>query len=96
MPPKSPQHDEPLNMHYSRQAIHQPHTSMGATGHWVKTLGILSPLLIHEMIKDPEQRWRWIRISAVATALVSQATWANRLHKERQERTHARAEQMAL
>lgn len=28
---------------YQRQAFHRPHTAMGAAGHWIKTLGILSP-----------------------------------------------------
>jgi hypothetical protein len=59
---------------------------MGAAGHWVKTAGILAPLLIGEFVKDPEQRWRWIRISAVVTALGSEAMWTNKIHKERQER----------
>jgi hypothetical protein len=65
---------------------------MGAAGHWVKTFGILSPLLIHEMIKDPDQRWRWIRISAVATALVSQMMWSDRISKERDQRQHPGAD----
>ena len=78
----------------SRQAFQHPRTQMGAAGHWVKTLGILSPLIIHEMIKDPEQKWRWIRIASVATALLSQATWTSRIHKERQERA-ARQQEMA-
>ena len=53
----------------SRKAFHKPYTAMGAAGHWIKTLGILSPLVIGELIKDPERKWRAIRISAVATAL---------------------------
>jgi hypothetical protein len=57
---------------------------MGA-GHWIKTAGILAPLVIGELIKNPEQRWRWIRISAVATALVSEGMWAHRLQKEREQ-----------
>ena len=69
-----------------RQAFHRPRTSMGATGHWLKTAGILAPLLIGEFVKDPEQRWRWIRIAAVVTALGSEALWTNKIHKERQER----------
>jgi hypothetical protein len=92
MPPTSPLHTEPLNLQYSRQAFHQPRTSVGAAGHWVKTAGILSPLLIHEMIKDPEQRWRWIRIGSVATAVLSEILWTNRIHKEREGRA-ARQEQ---
>jgi hypothetical protein len=69
----------------NRQPFHRPHTSLGATGHWVRTAGILAPLLIGELVKDAEKRWRWIRVSSVATALVSEAMWTNRIRKERQE-----------
>lgn len=75
---------------YGRQAFHHPHTSLGAAGHWIKTLGILSPLVIGEMVKDPDKRWRWVRIASVATALVSEALWTRRIHKERQEREERR------
>ena len=80
-----------------RQAFHRPHTSMGVTGHWLKTAGILAPLLIGEFVKDPEQRWRWIRIAAVVTALGSEAMWTNKIHKERQDRIarDSREEEMA-
>ena len=86
MPLSASPHLDTLIPPSGRQAFHNPHTSVGSAGHWIKTVGILSPLLIGEMIKDPEQRWRWIRISAVATALLSQALWTNRIYKEREER----------
>jgi hypothetical protein len=52
--------------------------------------GILSPLVIGEIVKDVDQRWRWIRISAVATALLSEGIHAARVHKQREERELAR------
>jgi hypothetical protein len=58
---------------------------MGAAGHWIKTAGILAPLVIGEFVKDPDKRWRYIRMASVATALVSEAMWTNRIRKERQE-----------
>ena len=87
MPSPSPFHAELQATQSSRQSFHQPRTSMGAAGHWVKTAGMLSPLLIHEMIKDPEQQWRWIRIASIATAVVSQALWTHQIHKEREMRS---------
>ena len=79
--------------HAARQPFHKPHTSLGATGHWVKTAGILAPLLIGEFIKDPEQKWRYVRIASVATALVSEAMWTHKIRKEREEvREHYAAE----
>src|SRR5580704_3939325 len=73
-----------------RQSFHHPRTSLGATGHWIKTLGILSPLVIGEFVKDPEQKWRLIRMASVATALVSEAFWTAKIHRERQEREEHR------
>ena len=74
-----------------RQPYYKPHTSLGATGHWVKTAGILAPLVIGEFVKDPDQRWRFIRMASVATALVSEALWTHKIHKEREEaREHER------
>jgi hypothetical protein len=84
MPQPSSPHAEHRNTPSDRQAFHHPRTSMGA-GHWIKTAGILAPLVIGELVKDPDQRWRWIRISSVATALVSEGMWAHRLQKERRE-----------
>jgi hypothetical protein len=73
-----------------RQAFRNPHTSYGV-GHWIKTAGILAPLVIGELVKDPDQRWRFIRIAAVTTALVSEGLYTHRIKREREEaRTHAR------
>jgi hypothetical protein len=58
---------------------------MGAAGHWIKTAGILAPLVIGEFVKDPEKRWRYVRLASVATALVSEAMWTNRIRKEREQ-----------
>jgi hypothetical protein len=71
-----------------RQAFHRPHISLGATGHWVKTLGILSPLVIGELVKDPEKRWRYVRLASVGTALVSEAFWTHKIHKEKEACEH--------
>ena len=68
-----------------RQPYYKPHTSLGATGHWVRTAGLLAPLVIGEFVKDPDQRWRFIRLAAVATALVSEGMYTHRIRKEREE-----------
>ena len=83
---------EYLDMPYSRQSFQHAHTSIGAgsAGHWIKMAGILSPLIIGEIIKDADKRWRWIRISAVATALLSEGLWAHRVKQGREEREHCR------
>ena len=67
------------------RAFHNPRTSLGSTGHWVKTAGLLLPLAIGEFVPDPDQRWRLIRIGSVVTALVSELLWTHRIRKERDE-----------
>ena len=81
--PKSNYQDTP----YPRQCFQRAHTSVGAgsAGHWLRMAGILSPLVIGEIVKDADKRWRWIRISAVATALVSEGLYANRIRQQREE-----------
>jgi hypothetical protein len=78
-----------------RQPYHKPHSSIGAAGHWIKTAGILAPLVIGEFVKDADQRWRYIRLASVATALISEGLWTNKIHNERkaaQERERECAE----
>jgi hypothetical protein len=78
--------------HYERQAFHHPQTSIGGAGHWLKTAGILAPLVIGEFVKDADKRWRYIRLTSVATALVSEALYAARVSSERKERQAEREE----
>ena len=64
----------------------------GGAGHWIKMAGILSPLIIGELVKDNEKRWRWIRIASVATALISEGFHTQRLMQQRREREEERRE----
>ena len=75
--------------HYSgeRQAFHRPHSSLGTAAHYVKEVGILAPLIISEFVKDPGEKWRYIKLASLVTALMSQGMWTARLHSERK---HAR------
>jgi hypothetical protein len=76
------------------QAFGNARTSIGAgsAGHWIRMAGILSPLVIGELIKDPDKRWRWIRIMAVATALTAEGFHAHhvRQRREEQQQEHSR------
>ena len=49
--------------------------------------GILSPLIIGELVKDSDKRWRWIRISSLATALISEGLYQYREQQRREQRT---------
>lgn len=47
---------------------------------------MLAPLLIGELIEDPNKKWRWIRIASVTTALLSEAMYTHKIKQEREER----------
>jgi hypothetical protein len=78
----------------NRQPFHHPRTSLGAAGHWIHLAAIAAPLVIGEVIKDPDARWRALRLASVGAALASEAVWTHRLSKERQkdEESHAALE----
>jgi hypothetical protein len=82
----APRTGTPREPYHSGKAFHKPRTSLGATGHWVRTAGLLAPLVISEFIKDPEQKWRVIRIASVATALISEGMYTHKIRKEREAR----------
>jgi hypothetical protein len=79
---------------YNKQQFHHPRTSLGAAGHWIHLAAVTAPLVIGEVIKDPDKKWRALRGVSVLAALASEAVWTYRLSKERQkdEDSHAALE----
>ena len=75
----------PRAPHQPKAAFHRPHTSLGATAHFVRTAGLLAPLIIGELVEDTQKRWRYIRIASIATALISEGMWTSKIKRERQE-----------
>jgi hypothetical protein len=75
-----------------RQCFQHARSSIGygSAGHWIRMAGILSPLIIGELVKDADQRWRLIRIASLTTALVSEGLHAQRISQERREREQKR------
>src|SRR5260370_24452770 len=61
-----------------------PHHAPSASGHWLRTAGVLAPLVIGEVVKDADKRWRYIRITSVAMALISEGLYAHKVHQERE------------
>jgi hypothetical protein len=59
-------------------------TATGAI-HWVKLAGILAPLVIGELVKDADKKWRYIRLASVATAIVPQEIRGNRVKRKRDD-----------
>jgi len=87
-------YDPPAVERQERASFRHARSSIGAgsAGHWIRMAGILSPLIIGELVKDADQRWRWIRIASVATALVSEGFHTQRLMQERKDRDEERRE----
>jgi hypothetical protein len=56
----------------------------GEIGHWVRTAGILAPLIIGELVKDPDRKWRFIRITSVAAAILSEGLHSHKTYRERE------------
>lgn len=60
----------------------------------VHLLTTLAPLVIGELVKDPEKRWRYIRIASVIGAALGEVieakrdkNWRDRIQDERRFRT---------
>jgi hypothetical protein len=52
----------------------------------------LVPLVVGEVVKEPDKRWRFIRIASVAMAVINEASYAYQVQKERDERERERRE----
>ena len=68
-----------------RQQFRHPRTSMGAAGHWIHMAGLFAPLVIGEVIKDADKRWRYVRLASVGTALAYEALYTIREQKRQDE-----------
>jgi len=68
----------------NRPRHHRQPGAMDEVGHWVRTVGILAPLIIGEFVKDPERKWRFVRIASVSAAVLSEGLHANRVHRQRE------------
>jgi hypothetical protein len=87
MEPRAPQ---PHHEDERREPHHPRHSPPSAVGHWTRTLGALAPLVIGELVKDPEKKWRFIRVASVALAILNEGTYAYRVQQERNERQYDR------
>jgi hypothetical protein len=76
----------------ARQGFEHAQTCVGVIGseyplgHVVRLGGMLAPLVIGEIVKDPDKKWRWIRIISLLSAGVSELLWAQRERERRESR----------
>src|SRR5271154_6088017 len=76
---------------YHRQPFHHPRTSLGAAGHWIHLLSVAAPLVIAEAIKDPDKKWRALRLASVGGAVLSEAAWTLKIAHDKKKNEEARA-----
>jgi hypothetical protein len=60
-------------------------------GHWIHLLSVAAPLVIGEVVKSPDARWRAMRGVSVGAALLSEAAWTYHISQERKKAEEARA-----
>ena len=87
---RNPNYTRPNYGDGHRQSFHHSRVALGATGHWIHLASVTAPLVIGEVIKDPEKRWRAMRLVAVVAAVASEAVWTHRLSKDRRKDEEAR------
>ena len=77
-----------------RQSFHHARTSLGAAGHLLHMSMVAAPLVIGEMIHDPDKRWRAMRIVPIVGALASEALWQMKIahDRNREKEDHAALE----
>ena len=69
---------------HHRRSHSKPPAVAGEVGHWVRTAGVLAPLIIGEFVKDPERKWRFVRITSIAAAVLSEGLHAHKNYRERE------------
>ena len=83
MPQMSPPRVTTATERSDREPHTGPHDCPAGMNHWVRTVGALAPLVIGELVTDPERKWRFIRITSILLAVASEASYAHRIHQER-------------
>jgi hypothetical protein len=63
----------------------RPRPANYGAGHWVRTVGLLVPLVIAEVVPDPAKKFRYMRIASVAMAMVSEGVYAHKVHKQMEQ-----------
>jgi hypothetical protein len=81
---QQPEHAKWQEKEHHRRTHRRPAAVEGEIGHWVRTAGILAPLIIGEFVKDPDRKWRFIRITSVAAAILSEGLHSHKTYKDRE------------
>jgi hypothetical protein len=84
MQQQHPEHAKWQEKEHHRRTHRGKAAVTGEIGHWVRTAGILAPLIIGEFVKDPDRKWRFIRITSVTAAILSEGLHSHKAYRERE------------
>ena len=83
------QHHGPAFARSQAQVGARKHVTESSRGHWLKMLGLLAPLVIGELVHDPQKRWRYIRIASLVAAGLSEVSWQRRVRRDGEQMARA-------
>jgi hypothetical protein len=75
---------------HQRQPFHNARSSLGAAGHLIHLGMVAAPLLIGELIQNPEQRWRAMRLVPVVGSIAAEGAWTLHLMQEHKKDEEAK------
>jgi hypothetical protein len=75
-----------------RQAFQYSRTAASPIVHAVKTLAMLSPLVVSEFVKDPDKQFKYARMAILGATLIDQVMWATHVRRDAKERQRCRKE----
>ena len=79
-----PDHPKWQEKEHHRRTHRKQAAVEGEIGHWVRTAGILAPLIIGEFVKDLDRKWRFVRIASVSAAILSEGLHSHKAYRERE------------
>lgn len=74
----------------ARRSFHRPNTSLGAPGHLLHVAMVAAPLIITNMIEDPQKKWKALAMVPVIGGLASELLWTVKISQERHHDKEAR------
>jgi hypothetical protein len=75
-----------------RQAFHNSRTTLGAAGHFLHLATVGAPLIIGELTKDSDKRWRYTKLATFGVAAASELVWAVKVAQDRHRENQLRNE----
>jgi hypothetical protein len=78
------EHSKWQEKEHHRRSHRRERAVEGEIGHWVRTAAILAPLIIGEFVKDPERKWRFVRVISISAAILSEGLHSHKTYRDRE------------